>query len=188
MRLRDSNDILRLFEKDSELVRIIKVIENIGLPDWMLAAGVLRNYVWSVQHNYAEPYLERGSELDIFYFDSKSEAPAITKTLKTQLSSYSLDITNQATIHSYNHDYQDKPFKNAGEGLASSTETATAIGLTSESGKLKLICPWGTSDLLNLTLQMPPDLHNNNLYRDLFFNRITEKRWLEKWPKLKIID
>jgi hypothetical protein len=187
MRLSTANDILRVFENDSELIYIIETIASLNIPNWMLTAGVLRNYVWSIQHGYDEPLIEPNSDLDVIYFDKQNQNLSISDIVLDQLPNYSIDFTNQAYIHNYNHCYQDKPFTSAEEGLANSTETATAIGLTIESGKWILVCPWGVSDLLNLVLRMPPHIQNNHLYRELFQTRISDKQWLKKWPMLKVI-
>lgn len=63
-------------------------------------------------------------------------------------------------------------------------ETATCIGVRlEEDGEIVLATPRGIEDLVNLILR--PTFSTEKGLKD-FKRRITEKKWLEKWPKLTI--
>jgi hypothetical protein len=72
--------------------------------------------------------------------------------------------------------------------LSEWSETATCIGVKTNKEKMLFTAPWGTEDLFHLNLRKIPNYikiykHDPNL----FFKRIESKKWLEKWPKLKVI-
>lgn len=56
------------------------------------------------------------------------------------------------------------------------------MGVRLENGKLKLIAPYGVDDLLNLVVRPSPKFSNS---LKIVEQRVREKKWLEKWPKLK---
>ena len=66
-------------------------------------------------------------------------------------------------------------------------ETATAIGVSLDhNNKLKLTAPHGVKDLINLEVKMTPHFRGKVDLQEHYKKRVEEKKWQEKWPKLKV--
>lgn len=64
-------------------------------------------------------------------------------------------------------------------------ETATTVGVRLEADdSLTLAAPLGLEDLFALRLRWNPCL----VSREIFLQRVREKRFLERWPRLTLVD
>jgi hypothetical protein len=64
-------------------------------------------------------------------------------------------------------------------------EIETAVGVQlSVTGELLILAPFGLNGLSQLTIT----LNDKRPKPADFYARITEKRWLETWPQLKLIN
>lgn len=90
------------------------------------------------------------------------------------------EIVNEFYAHNWNSQLL---YKSTEDALSYWPETATAVGVKIKNGELKLIAPYGIHDLVNLIIR--PSLKFPDGMKRVQ-ERITEKKWLEKWPKLKI--
>lgn len=182
-------DIILLIQNDKWMMDILKVVEDLNLPDWWIGAGFVRGKVWDKLHNYKKRTLV--SDIDVIYFDKndyikKEEKEYSTKkeieyqtALSKIMPNVKWSVTNQARMHLL---HGDNLYKDSKDSLSNWVETATCIGVRLTKDKLTLITPWGIDDLVNLIIKPTPK-HNTNL-KD-FNKRIKEKNWLKKWPKLK---
>lgn len=102
------------------------------------------------------------------------------------MSGFDWEVTNQATIHLWHCRTQGisiAPHRSVADGLATWPETATAVGvrLTVE-GDIEVLAPLGLADLFALRLR-----HNAaQAGFDVFSRRVESKRWLQRWPELRI--
>jgi len=185
-------DIINLIEKDSWMIEVLKTAKTLQLPDWWIGAGFVRSKVWDHLHHYSSPTAL--PDVDVIYFDkndfSTGEADKETTSseikyeqkLKKILPEVSWSVTNQARMHLFHH---HPPYQNSTQALSKWTETATCIAVSLDShNRLILTCPHGISDLVNLILRPVPDSYHD---LNFFHQRITQKKWLEKWPKLKVV-
>ena len=62
-------------------------------------------------------------------------------------------------------------------------ETVTAIGVKLDNGVLKLVAPYGIVDIINFVIKPSPK-YKDGIER--IKERVTKKKWLEKWPKLRL--
>ena len=187
----NKKNIVNLIEKDEWMMDILKIVEKLNLPDWWIGAGFVRGKVWDSLHGYKKrtPL----PDIDVIYFDktdylereeksfsTKSEIK-YQKQLKKIMPNVNWSVTNQARMHLIHH---DKPYKNSEEGLSNWVETATCIGVKIQKEKIVLITPRGIEDLVNLIVRPTPKFK-----KDLktFNQRIKNKKWLKKWPKLRIL-
>lgn len=188
-------DIIDLIKKDKWMMDILRASESLHLPDWWIGAGFIRSKVW----DFVSGYKKRTPlpDVDLIYFDKSdfSEDKAgnfstkaedeYQEQLKSLNSSVKWSVTNQARMHLF---HKTKPYKNSEEGLSEWSETATCIGVSLNKEKLKLIAPHGIEDLVNLIVRPIPKYaekyrHNPNIFE----SRLKEKKWLQKWPKLKFV-
>jgi len=89
------------------------------------------------------------------------------------------EVVNEAYAHKWNN---LPPYKSTEDALSQWPETVTAIGVRLKNGKLKLVAPYGISDLVNLIIRPSPKFADISKVKE----RVKYKKWLEKWPKLKI--
>ena len=177
-------DILSLIEQDPWMMDVLKTAENLNLPDWLIGAGFVRNKVWDYLHGINRNIVPT-RDIDLAYFNpdniDEQADDRLSKQLKKQ-TGIEWEIKNQAYTHKING---LKPFASTEDAIAHWVETATAVGVRLQNGQLELICPHGISDLVNLVLRPSPDVRGVKVR---FRQRIKEKKWLEKWPKLEVVS
>ena len=183
--LKTQKDILEIISKDKWRMRVLKLVLALGLPDWWIGAGFVRNKVFDCLHGYKKrtPL----NDVDVIYFDRKNlserrEAYYQNK-LKEKMPQVNWSVTNQARMHKLNG---DKPYKNSADGLARWTETPTCVGVKiDKTGRLVLAAPHGIKDLVNLVVR-PGPLAKHRL--GTYAKRMKEKNWRKRWSRLRILD
>lgn len=185
--LTSEQDIAQFVQQDEFMMRALRAAKSTGLSNWFIGAGFLRDTVWNIQHGYALTYTYKDLDLGYFNSDNQSEDydDAISAKLRERVD-VNWEVVNQAYAHKYSN---VAPYISAEDGLAHWIETATCVAATlDENDNVKIIAPWGTSDLLELKLRLAP-CHESNIYcKELFYTRIKNKKWLERWPKLRIVQ
>ncbi len=189
-----TKDIAKVIAQDDWMINVLNTVEKLNLPDWWIGAGFVRSKIWDYLHNFKTrtPI----PDIDVIYFDkndfSKNELDTFTSKKEEEYQKYltklfpkiKWSVTNQARMHIY---HKRRPYKNSLEALAEWSETATCVGVKLEKGKIKVGAPWGIDDLVNLKLTKIPNYEKTYKHNpDLFINRIKNKEWLKKWPKLQI--
>lgn len=174
-------DILAIIESDTEMMRLLRAAESLGLPQWMIGAGFVRNKVWNHLHGL-ESVGNAGSDIDLIYFDAAHtdwEADvALSKRISEETGAL-WEIKNQAYMHGHN---QFPPFTSAEDGLRHWVETATTVSVRLQGGKLEIIAPYGIADLVDLVIRPTPYFEKAP---ELAKERAARKGWFEKWPKLR---
>lgn len=187
--LKNEADILRAIEADAWRMEVIHAAAQLALPQWIIGAGFVRNFVWDIQHGRTPS--RENNDVDLIYFNKDQDNEQLDQQYEQKLREIRPDInwevTNQAHVHTYN-DPNNPPYTSAEDSLAHWTETATCTGVTLEDGRLRLIAPWGVDDLLQLKLRIPPCHEGKEIYKELFGSRITQKNWLQTWPELRVVD
>jgi len=189
------SDILLLIQEDEWMMEILRAAESLHLPDWWIGAGFVRSKVW----DYLSGYKKRTPlpDVDLIYLDkndftgeenefSTKKEESYQEKLANLNDSVKWSVTNQARMHLVHH---TKPYKSSSQALADWSETATCVGVKLEKGSLKLTAPHGIDDLVNLIVRPIPNYSKKYSYdQGLFKKRVGEKKWIEKWPKLKVLS
>ncbi|MEK7570868.1 MAG: nucleotidyltransferase family protein [Patescibacteria group bacterium] len=185
-------DIISLIEQDKWMMDVLKTVQSLHLPDWLIGAGFVRSKVWDHLHEYKD----RTSlpDIDVIYFDkddfTQEEMKQDTtnaeieyeKRLKELMPDINWSVTNQARMHAF---HNDEPYKDSEEALSRWVETATCIGVClNEQNEVTLKAPHGIDDLVQLVLRPTPGVYTDT---KRFYERMNKKDWLRKWPKLKIV-
>ncbi|MBY0570751.1 MAG: nucleotidyltransferase family protein [Burkholderiaceae bacterium] len=161
----------------------LEIAAALELKDWCLAAGFVRNLVWDKLHHYPQP--TPLSDIDLIYFDPSDISPERDAFFETSLRSRSAlnwSVKNQARMHLRNNDH---PYLNTLDAMSYWVEIETAVGVQlSVTGELLILAPFGLNRLSQLTIT----LNDKRPKPADFYARITEKRWLEIWPQLKLIN
>ena len=181
----NEEDILTLIENDPWMMKVLKAASELDLPDWMIGAGFVRNKVWDFLHGF-ENSIVPTNDIDLIYFDpenlDENQEKEFDKILKEKID-INWSCKNQAKMHIK---HGDAPYKNTEDALANWVETATAVAVRLENGKLKLFAPHGIDDLVKLILRPTPKFSEPRLL-PIFKERIKKKGWLRQYPKLKIV-
>jgi len=172
-----------MVKKDKWMMEVLREAEKLDLPDWMIGAGFLRNKVWDHLHNIERSVADT-NDIDLIYFDIKDTELA-DKKLSTKMNGQ-LGLKWEIVNQSYTHKWHDREisYKNATEALSEWVETPTCVAVTLENGEPKIIAPHGIADLVNCIVRPSPSRKGD---LNTFYERVESKRWLEKWPKLKIV-
>lgn len=174
---------IELIHGDAWRMECLRVVESIGLPDWYIAAGFLRNSIWDVLH--AKPARTPLNDVDVVYYDPDDHDPAaeakIEAVLHARFPGVKWEVRNQARMHLRNG---HAPYRDSEHAIGHRIETPTCVGVRiGPDGRLKVVAPYGIAE--NWSLRVIP----NPLigYPAALFNaRVQEKRWLEHWPKLRV--
>ena len=92
-------------------------------------------------------------------------------------------MVNQAYTHAWNG---QPPYGSTQDVLAHFPETATAIAVTLAKDELKLVAPLGIDDLVNMIVRPTPVFMALASKRNSVRERIEQKQWRRKWPKLTL--
>lgn len=185
-------DVILLIKNDDWMMTVLRTASTLNLPDWYIGAGFIRSKVWDTLHGYSK----RTSlpDVDVIYLDktdftadeTNNESTKAEISYEKRLHELLLDVnwsvTNQARMHLFHH---TAPYKSSEEALNEWVETATCIGVRlDKNNQLLLSSPRGIDDLVNLILR---PISSSPDKVATFNQRVKDKKWLEKWPKLKVV-
>ncbi|WP_135547427.1 nucleotidyltransferase family protein [Paenibacillus cymbidii] len=178
------NRLQELLQQHPSLTKDLELVRQLRLPDWCIAAGYVRNYVWDCLHGYDEE--TPLNDVDVLYYDPEDLREETEKQWERQLRqlapTYPWSVKNQARMHLRN---QEPPYMTMADAMMRWPETATAIGVYSQpDGRIGVIAPHGSDDLLGLIVRQSPYFQDTSK----FLKRVHSKKWLERWPKLKLIE
>ncbi|WP_233532167.1 nucleotidyltransferase family protein [Paenibacillus alkalitolerans] len=176
--------LTQIMHTHNNLMRDLYLVRELGLPDWCIAAGYVRNYVWDYLHCYSN--CTPLNDVDVLYYDpydlSEDSEKKYETILKNNLQEYNWSCKNQARMHLRN---DDKPYKSVADAMKRWPETATAVGIRLDKNmNIEIIAPHGLKDLFNLVIRRSPHYKD----REYFCIRVRSKKWLETWPRLRFIE
>jgi uncharacterized protein len=185
----DLTDQLRaLVASSPELLRILRAVREVAPEGAYVAAGAIRDTVWNILTGRGAQALE--GDVDVVYFDAAETVGAaqeLERELRQRFPHERWEVTNQAHVHLWYRDASGgrvAPFHSVHEAVATWTETATAVGARhSVDGKVDVLAPFGLEDLFALVVRPNPE----RVDRTAFLERVARKRWIERWPELKIV-
>ena len=177
--------IADIIAQDPVGMKQLRAARALGLPDWCIAAGFVRNRVWDHLHGIALP--RPPADIDVLYFDatdlSRDREAEHEKRLDVLLPGLPWQVRNQARMHVPKNLPQHR---STSDSMTYWLETVTAVGVRLEADdSLTVIAPLGTDDLLGLRCR--PTAFGRTR-RDEYEARIASKRWRELWPKVRFLD
>ncbi|MFT5788085.1 MAG: hypothetical protein ACI8SJ_000182 [Shewanella sp.] len=183
-----SQQIVQWLREDEYRYQALLIAERMDLPQWMLAAGFVRNLVWDKLHSIVSRPL---NDIDLIYFDPSDLSPEQDKHYETKLKliapNYPWSVKNQARMHLKN---QDKPYTSCRDAMCywPEKETAVAVSITLDNKQklptsLHITAPFGSDTLFQLTLS-----HNPQRTKQLFKQRLDSKQWQKHYPLLRVVD
>ncbi len=176
-----SSAIADIIAQDPVAVKQLRAVRELGLPDWCIAAGFVRNRVWDHLHGIFPP--RAPVDIDVLYFDAGDVSPereaAFERRLDGLLPGLPWQVRNQARMHVWKN---VPPHRDTADSMTYWLETVTGIGVRLEAD---VVAPLGTDDLLNLRCR--PTAYGRTR-RHEYDARVEAKRWRELWPRVNFID
>ena len=175
--------IAAIIAQDPVGMKQLRCVRTLGLPDWCIAAGFVRNRVWDHLHGISPP--RPPVDIDVLYYDRADLSKAPEQAFEALL--YALfpapwQVRNQARMHLPKNLPQHSSTSDA---MTCWLETVTAVGVRLErDDTLTVVAPLGTDDLLGLRCR-PTAVGRTR--RDEYEARIAAKRWRELWPKVRFL-
>ena len=174
-------DLVSLVSADEWMMRVLRAAETLHLPEWMIGAGFVRSKVWDYLSNKEHVHT---NDIDLIYFNPDDLSAVTDAQFAIQLREMfdvEWEVVNQARVHLFKN---TAPAVSAEDGMAHWTETATAVAVTLEGGRVKVIAPYGIDDLVHMVVRSCPKYPEGEIKMR---ERVEKKKWLEKWPQLRII-
>lgn len=106
---------------------------------------------------------------------------AFEEKLKAVLPCFDWSVKNQARMHVRNG---DAPYVSVANAMTRWPETATAVAARLVAGCVEVSAPLGLDDLFAMRLQ--PTASFAGRADPIFRQRLSSKRWLERYPMLTI--
>lgn len=122
-------------------------------PDWLIAAGAIRDVVWDELHGRPPTAMPRN--IDLGFFDPTDLSPtyerAVQARLRARLPDLRWDAKNQAGVHVWYPSVfgiKVAPFASCADAVSSFPEIATCVGIRLlGDDDLLVIAPYGLDDL-----------------------------------------
>lgn len=187
----DYNQQLRqILQANQWFMTLLKAVQACDLPDWFVGAGVIRNITWDHLHGYSQA--TPAADIDVAFFDPTDLTPerdqAAQQQLQVQLPEVPWEAVNQAAVHLWYpavFGYPVPPLVSSTDAIGTWPETVTCIGVRLlPDSHLLIAAPYGLADLFNLILRRNP----RRVSRQRFLERVREKKLLEKWPRVRLVD
>lgn len=177
----NSAKIKKWISEDSMRMQALFIACSLGLSDWCLAAGFVRNLAWDKVHGYSGATAL--NDIDLIYFDPDNTSEEADKDLERRLkaiSDFPWSVKNQVRMHERN---SDSPYASAKDAMSYWVEVETAVGATlNESDDIEIVAPFGIDVLFEYTITPNPKRPKP----EVFAQRLQEKKWLEIWPNLVV--
>lgn len=159
----------------------------LGLAQWCIGAGALRNLVWDALHGQPPSAL---ADVDFAFFcaaDAGAERDAaLQQRLAARCPDLPWEVTNQAGVHRWfeaHFGHAVEPLRSLEDAIASWPEPCTAVGVWLDArDEVQVIAPLGLDDLLGLRVRHNPRRASVETYRA----RCAGKRYAERWPRVVV--
>jgi uncharacterized protein len=168
------------------LMRALRAARDVDAPDWLLAAGSIRNAVWDALHD-RPPQPPR--DLDVLFFDPDDPTPArdtaVEQALRDREPQLPWEARNQASVHAWypqRFGIEVQPFTASADAVATFPEIASCVGVRLlADDELLVVAPYGLDDLFagicrHNAARAPLEVHEQ---------RVAEKGWRERWPRVR---
>ncbi|WP_041833472.1 nucleotidyltransferase family protein [Actinoplanes sp. N902-109] len=178
-----AQDVVGIIESDPGAMRILRAAAELGLPDWWIGAGFVRNRVWDAISNLP---VAPERDVDVAYFDPQRLNPDDDVRAEAQaalaLPEVPWEIRNQARMHLRNG---DEPYTSALDAISRWPETATCVAVTLRADSVRLVTCHGLTDLVEMVVRPSPTF-DNAAGRAKVRHRVETKGWRERWAGLRL--
>lgn len=181
----DRHAIAALIAADPRAMDQLRVVRDLALPDWCIAAGFVRTRVWDWLHGRWPA--RAPADIDVLFFDRAREGrdgeAHCEAHLRARMPGPVWQVRNQARMHVAKG---VAPHRDTAHAMTFWLETATAVGIRLEADdSLSIVAPLGIDDLVGLVCR-PTAWGAAN--RAAYEARIADKGWRAIWPRLRFLD
>ncbi|WP_433131269.1 nucleotidyltransferase family protein [Micromonospora sp. CA-240977] len=178
-----ARDVVGVIESDPGAMRVLRAAADLGLPDWWIGAGFVRNRVWDAISGLP---VSPERDVDVAYFDRdeldpRADARAEASALAA-LPGVPWEIRNQARMHLRNG---DEPYTSALDAISRWPETATCVAVTLRGDAVRLVSCHGLTDLVGMVVRPSPAMATAT-GRATVRRRVEVKGWLHRWAGLRL--
>src|ERR1035437_6760095 len=181
--------LIAIARESSWFMRALSAASELGLASWCIGAGAVRNLVWDALHEFQTP--TPLTDVDLAYFDASSMESDRDAQLQARLNiilpNVPWEVSNQAAVHRWFEGYFGypvAPLKSLHDAVGSWPEYATAVGISLASDNtLRVIAPHGLDDLFSMLIRHNPVRTSS----DTFQQRVAQKRFSQRWPKVRVV-
>jgi hypothetical protein len=167
----------------------LRAARDVGAPDWLVGAGVIRDAVWDGLHD-RPPAVP--PDVDLAFFDPSDLTPerdaAVEAALRARAPHVPWEAKNQAAVHLWyprRFGLAVAPFASSAEAVATFPETATSVAVRLlPDDDLLVVAPHGLDDLFACVCRHNPTRVPPSLYRQ----RVAERGWRERWPRMRYVE
>ncbi|MFY1595411.1 nucleotidyltransferase family protein [Micromonospora sp. WMMD737] len=178
-----ARDVVGVIESDPTAMRVLRATAGLGIPDWWIGAGFVRNRVWDTISNLP---LSPERDVDIAYFDPERLDPREDARVEARamvaLPGVPWEIRNQARMHLRNG---DEPYTSTLNAMSRWPETATCIAVTLRGDAVRLVSCHGLADLVGMVVR-PSPAFDDAVGRAKVRHRVESKGWLDRWAGLRL--
>lgn len=174
---------------DARMMAWLRAGRLLGLRDWCIGAGAVRNMVWDALEGHAQP--SHPADVDLVYHDPQCLDAAQDQRLQARLLAAAPDtpweVMNQARVHTWfaaHFGHPVEPLRSLSEAVASWPETCTAVGLClGQDEQIEVLAPLGLGDLFARIVRRNPRRVSLETYRQ----RVADKRYASRWAGVRVI-
>ncbi len=179
-----SGFLLEILKSDSALNESLSAIQALGLPDWCIVGGAIRDKIWSEILGRAEP----SRDIDVVFFDDSHA----TAERDTQIESTLLNLTgikhsvkNQARMHLRN---RDLPYLSTIDAMSKFPTTVSANGCKLDSlGGPILFSIFGFHSLIKPEFKPTPYFSTVENGNDRFLEYLHDRQLTDRWYEVPVI-
>ncbi|MEU4474953.1 nucleotidyltransferase family protein [Micromonospora sp. NPDC023888] len=178
-----AQDVVGVIESDPRAMGVLRATADLGLPDWWIGAGFVRNRVWDAISGLP---VAPERDVDVAYFDRekldpREDARAEARAVRA-LPEVPWEIRNQARMHLRNG---DAPYTSALDAISRWPETATCVAVTLRGDSVRLVACHGLTDLVGMVVRPSPAM-DDAAGRATVQRRVEAKGWLHRWAGLRL--
>jgi hypothetical protein len=178
-----AQDVVGVIESDPGAMRILRAAADLGLPDWWIGAGFVRNRVWDAISGLP---VSPDRDVDLAYFDPEKPDPREDARAEARATAVMpgvpWEIRNQARMHLRN---DDEPYASTLDAISRWPETATCVAVTLRDDAVHLVSCHGMDDLVGMVVRPSPAFDNAG-GRATVRRRVETKGWLDRWVGLRL--
>lgn len=186
----DAGRLAAALRRSPLLMEALRVAREVDAPDWLISAGAIRDTVWDLVHE--RPPTATPRDIDVGFFDpsdlTRERDEAVEAALRARAPDLPWEAKNQAAVHLWypgTFGIEVPPFQCSADAVATFPETASCVGarLLPDDDML-VVGPHGLGDLFACVCRHNP----TRVPRGVYERRVAEKRWVDRWPRLRIVS
>lgn len=178
-----ASDLPILLAADPDRVKLLGSVRDMCGPEFWIGAGFVRNLVWDALHGHPSSLADL-TDIDVVHFNAAQPEAGWDRELEKRLRiahHAPWSIKNQARMHIRNG---HAPYRDLADALSHWPETATAIACRLGDGNsIHVLAPLGLADLCSGVVRPGPTYAASP---SIILDRVRDKGWLQRWPRLRL--